>query len=103
MPLGTLYSWPSYLIKALEGAANMEMLLHNDAKAAYQYLRTAIKVLPEAIMLYSSRLEQLRSIRNYHTIPSSATVISILAENDPKTTVKTLESSRAFIWNRLLL
>ncbi|KAG4032473.1 hypothetical protein MFRU_007g03750 [Monilinia fructicola] len=98
----TLHSAPSQAIQALEGAASMEMALHKDAKEAFKYYSIAIEMLPEVIMLHSSRLEQLRCIRNHHTIPSSATALSIQAGNDPKTTVQTLESSRAFIWNRIL-
>ena len=91
------------IIRAAEAASVLVVSLNSDYSAAYSHILKAMKLLPQAISLFSNRLEQLRLVRKYHYLPSSATALAIAAGTEPTHVLFRLEEARAFIWERFLL
>ena len=89
-------------ISAYDHASRLTFLLKAEPKISRDYLVKAVNLLPEAVLLYSNRVEQLRIIREFHFLPSSAAAMSMAAESSLSNTVQLLESGRGLIWDRLL-
>ncbi|KAF9892345.1 hypothetical protein FE257_002122 [Aspergillus nanangensis] len=75
-------------------------LVSNPAKAR-DYILTSLDLLPEAILMHVTRLEQLSLIRKYQYVPGSAAALSLIAGDPPSTVIRRLEAGRAFIWDRI--
>jgi hypothetical protein len=89
----------------LHAASTAAVLAHrclNDAKKALDFIYQSVELLPQAVLLYSTRPEQLRFIQTYHYVSSSATALAIAAGESASVAIHRLESARAFLWNRLL-
>ena len=54
------------------------------------------------MLFHSNRLEQLRIVRKYHFLPSSATALAVGAGRLGSQILSDMEGARAFIWNRFL-
>ncbi|KAE8150354.1 CHAT domain-containing protein [Aspergillus avenaceus] len=92
---------PADRIKAASIAAALVTDLDHDHARARDYILICLKLLPEAILLHENRLEQLRLVRAYQYLPSSAAALSLSAGDPPSTVVHRLELARAFIWDRI--
>ena len=90
-------------LKAAKSAARVATLVFPDYRRAYEQIMTAIEILPQAMLLYSSRIEQLRYVRKYHSLPSTAVALGISAEVPTTHLVLISEQARAFVWDRVLL
>ncbi|KAE9378287.1 hypothetical protein N431DRAFT_328263 [Stipitochalara longipes BDJ] len=89
----------------LQAASTAAALTHNclnDTRKALEYICQSLELLPQAVLLYSSRPEQLRFIQTYHYVSSSATALTIAARESASVAIHRLESARAFLWDRLL-
>lgn len=76
-------------------------ILEDRAKAR-DHILISLNLLPEAIPMHESRLEQLRFVREIgRSIPSSVAALSLSAQDSPSTVIRRLESGRAFIWDRI--
>ena len=93
---------PGRRIDASLAAASLMGQLKGDAAEARDLICIGLKLLPEAVLMHASRLEQLDFIRKYHSLPSSATALSLKANDPVPEIIQRLEASRAIIWDRLL-
>ena len=90
-------------LRAATAASGLEVSLNGDYLVAYTHMREALDTLPRAILLFSNRLEQLRLLRKYHTLPSNGTAFAIAAGIPPAQILANLEQSRTSIWERYLI
>lgn len=93
---------PGRRINASSVAASLTDELTGDAVEARDLICIGLKLLPEAVLMHATRLEQLDFIRKYHYLPSSATALSLKANDPIPEIIQRLEASRATIWGRLL-
>ena len=91
------------MLRAAEAASVLEVSVNNDHAAAYKHIQKATDIFPQSVLAHSNRLEQLRIIREYHFLPSSATALAIRSGRTPTQVLSSLEKIRAFIWYRFLL
>lgn len=91
------------LMRAANVASVLEVSVNSDYRKAYEQIRKAVNLLPQAMFMYSNRFEQLRLVRKYHYLPSSATALAMGASVPAAQIVLALEQSRAFIWNHFVL
>ncbi|PLB51417.1 hypothetical protein P170DRAFT_433423 [Aspergillus steynii IBT 23096] len=82
-------------------AASLTSELFNDQAKARDYILISLDMLPEAILMHESRLEQLKFVRTCHYVPSSVAALSLSAGDPPSTVIQRLEAGRAFIWDRI--
>lgn len=82
-------------------AASLTSQLLNDQAKARDYILISLDMLPEAILMHESRLEQLGFVRRCHYVPSSVAALSLSAGDPPGTVIQRLEAGRAFIWDRI--
>jgi tetratricopeptide (TPR) repeat protein len=83
-------------------AAESCMKLGSRVEAADTLFRRAINLLPQAILLQSTRAEQLRLIRHYDGILEDGVAVALEAGATAEDAVALLESGRAFTWDRLI-
>ncbi|KAL5356289.1 CHAT domain-containing protein [Aspergillus floccosus] len=97
-------------VKALSPAiritvASLVAKLYNDMLGdrgkARDYILMSLSLLPEAILMHTNRLEQLKFVREYQFVPSSVAALSIGAGDPPNIVIDRLEAGRAFIWDRI--
>jgi len=89
-------------INAASIAASLADGMLRDTNQARDLICIGLEVLSEAVFMQANRLEQLDYIRKYHFIPSSATALSLKANDSTAQVIQRLEASRATIWDRLL-
>lgn len=82
--------------------ARLEYDINKNAAAARDWLKSAIKDLPEAILLGLNRSDQLRIIKKFTWLPSHAAAFSLAAGDKPVDALRLFENSRSIIWDRLL-
>jgi tetratricopeptide (TPR) repeat protein len=75
-------------------------MLQDPAKAR-DYILMSLELLPEAILMHTNRLEQLKFVREYQYVPSSVAALSLGAGDPPNIVIDRLEAGRAFIWDRI--
>ena len=68
------------LVRAADLASVLEVEINLNYKAGCSQIMKAIDFLPQAVALYSSRLERLRVVCKYHYLLSSATALAIGAD-----------------------
>jgi tetratricopeptide (TPR) repeat protein len=93
---------PGSRINAGSAAALIAADVEHDYPRSRDLICVSLKLLPEAILLHESRLAQLEFVRKYSYVPSSATSLSIAANDNPSVVINRLEGGRATIWDRLL-
>lgn len=92
---------PGVRINVASLAARLSNDVLQDRAKARDYILISLDLLPEAILMHESRLEQLRFIRTCQYVPSSVAALSLSAEDPPSTVIHRLEAGRAFIWDRI--
>jgi tetratricopeptide (TPR) repeat protein len=93
---------PATRINSASIAASLTSEIQHDFARARDFICISLNLLPEAILLHESRLEQMKFIRAYHYVPSSAAALSIAANDPDPLVIHRLEAGRANIWDRLL-
>ncbi|PLN86833.1 CHAT domain-domain-containing protein [Aspergillus taichungensis] len=92
---------PKFRIDAASRAAELTSRVLQDRVKARDYILISLDLLPEAILMHATRLEQLKFVRQYETIPSSVAALSLDAGDPASTVIPRLEAGRAFIWDRV--
>ena len=94
---------PDMVLHSASKASRLEIELNGDHEKAYFYIRKAIAVFSDVVMLVSNRSEQLKMILEYQTLPFTATHLAIKIGRPASLVLSELEKARAFMWDRLLL
>ncbi|EAW15297.1 uncharacterized protein ACLA_059640 [Aspergillus clavatus NRRL 1] len=92
---------PAVRINIASLAASLANDLLQGPAQARDYILICLNLLPEAILMHESRLEQLRFIRKCQYVPSSVAALSLSAGDPPSAVIHRLEAGRAFIWDRI--
>ena len=92
---------PETRINAASRAAELTSHVLQDRVKARDYILISLDLLPEAILMHATRLEQLKLVRQYESIPSSVAALSQDAGDPASTVIPRLEAGRAFIWDRV--
>ncbi|PLB37618.1 CHAT domain-containing protein [Aspergillus candidus] len=85
---------------ACQAAELSSRVLQDRAKARNDIL-ISLDLLPEAILMHATRLEQLKFVRQYESVPGMVAALSIDAGDPASTVIPRLEAGRAFIWDRV--
>ncbi|PKY00546.1 hypothetical protein P168DRAFT_322158 [Aspergillus campestris IBT 28561] len=92
---------PAIRITAACRAAELSSRVLQDRAKARDDILISLYLLPEAILMHATRLEQLKFVRQYESVPSMVAALSIDAGDPASTVIPRLEAGRAFIWDRV--